>query len=177
MTDEELAEELGESERALMNLRFRVATMQIANVNEIREDAQANSENPHPRETERAGGGVGMSFERRKIRVGKVTADKMDKTVSVSVEWRRAHPLYRKSMRRRTQLKAHDAENLCRVGDLVRVMETRPVSKTKRWRVVEILSRADLADIQPEEIAAPETIAEEPQEAQAPMPRSNKRSP
>ena len=82
-----------------------------------------------------------MSFERRKIRVGKVVSDKMDKTVVVVVEWRRTHPLYRKSMKRNTRFKAHDENNDCRIGDKVRIMETRPLSKMKRWRVVEIQDR------------------------------------
>ena len=93
-----------------------------------------------------------MSFEKRKTRIGTVTSDKMDKTVDVQVEWRRAHYKYGKAMKRRSQLKAHDELNDCRLGDLVKVMETRPLSKTKRWRVVEILTRGDIAEIQPEDI-------------------------
>lgn len=99
-----------------------------------------------------------MSFERRKVRVGRVVGDKMDKTVVVSVEWRTSHSLYRKAIRRRTRFKAHDAKNECRIGDLVRMVETRPVSKTKRWRVAEILAREDIAELQPDEIAVDETV-------------------
>ncbi|MCH8205471.1 MAG: 30S ribosomal protein S17 [Chloroflexi bacterium] len=99
-----------------------------------------------------------MSFERRKIRVGRVVGDKMDKTVVVSVEWRTSHPLYRKAIRRRTRFRAHDAENQCRIGDLVRLIETRPTSKTKRWRVTEILAREDIAEVQPDEIAVDESV-------------------
>ena len=100
-----------------------------------------------------------MSFDRRKIRTGTVISDKMDKTVDVQVEWRRAHFRYGKAMKRRSRLKAHDEANECHLGDLVRVMETRPLSKTKRWRVVEILARGDVAEIQPEEIGIDESVA------------------
>lgn len=86
-----------------------------------------------------------MSGERtttRKTRVGKVVSDKMDKTVVVIVEDRVAHKRYKKIIGRTYRLKAHDEENACRVGDRVRVMETRPLSREKRWRVVEILEKA-----------------------------------
>ena len=97
-----------------------------------------------------------MSFERRKVRTGRVVSDKMDRTVVVAVEWRRAHPIYKKAVRRKTRFKAHDADNQCKLGDLVRIVETRPLSRTKRWRVDEILARQEIAEIQPEEIAVSE---------------------
>ena len=78
----------------------------------------------------------------RKVRVGKVISDKMDKTVVVAIEDRVAHPLYKKIFGRTYKLKAHDEENTCGVGDIVKVMETRPLSKDKRWRVVEIVEKA-----------------------------------
>ena len=78
----------------------------------------------------------------RKVRVGKVVSDKMDKTVVVIVEDRVAHPLYGKIVKRTYRLKAHDEMNECGVGDRVKVMETRPLSKDKRWRVVEIVEKA-----------------------------------
>ncbi|GAA4621343.1 MULTISPECIES: 30S ribosomal protein S17 [Actinoallomurus] len=78
----------------------------------------------------------------RKIREGLVVSDKMDKTVVVAVEDRVKHPLYGKIIRRTTKYKAHDEANACGVGDRVRLMETRPMSATKRWRVVEILEKA-----------------------------------
>ena len=78
----------------------------------------------------------------RKVRVGKVVSDKMDKTVVVAIEDRVAHPLYKKTVGRTEELKAHDEENACGVGDIVKVMETRPLSKDKRWRVVEIVEKA-----------------------------------
>ena len=78
----------------------------------------------------------------RKTRVGKVVSDKMDKTVVVIVEDRVAHKTYKKIIGRTCRLKAHDENNECGVGDIVRVMETRPLSKDKRWRVVEIVEKA-----------------------------------
>jgi len=78
----------------------------------------------------------------RKIREGLVVSDKMDKTVVVSVEDRVKHALYGKVLRRTSKLKAHDEQNDCGIGDRVRIMETRPLSATKRWRVVEILEKA-----------------------------------
>jgi len=78
---------------------------------------------------------------RRKTRVGKVVSDKMDKTIVVAVENRVPHPLYKKIIKRTYKLKAHDENNDCGVGDRVRVMETRPLSKDKRWRLVEILEK------------------------------------
>ena len=78
----------------------------------------------------------------RKTRVGKVISDKMDKTIVVAVEDRVAHPLYKKIIKRTYKLKAHDENNECGVGDRVRVMETRPLSKDKRWRLVEIIEKA-----------------------------------
>ncbi|AGC69586.1 30S ribosomal protein S17 [Thermoclostridium stercorarium subsp. stercorarium DSM 8532] len=78
----------------------------------------------------------------RKTRVGRVVSDKMDKTIVVAVENIVRHPLYKKTMKRTLKLKAHDENNICRVGDIVRVMETRPLSKEKRWRLVEIIERA-----------------------------------
>ena len=85
-----------------------------------------------------------MSEERnlRKEMIGTVTSDKMDKTVVVSVETSVKHPIYKKIVKRTYKLKAHDEENKCHMGDKVRVMETRPLSKDKRWRVVEILEKA-----------------------------------
>ena len=85
-----------------------------------------------------------MSTERnlRKTRVGKVVSDKMDKTVVVAIVDNVKHPLYKKIIKRTAKLKAHDENNECRIGDRVEVMETRPLSKDKRWRVVEIIEKA-----------------------------------
>jgi small subunit ribosomal protein S17 len=78
----------------------------------------------------------------RKTRVGKVVSDKMDKTIVIALEEHVTHPLYKKVVKRTYKLKAHDEQNDCHIGDTVKVMETRPLSKEKRWRVVEVLERA-----------------------------------
>ena len=78
----------------------------------------------------------------RKVRTGKVTSDKMDKTIVVAIEERVDHPLYNKVVKRTYKLKAHDENNECRIGDTVKVMETKPISKDKRWRLVSIIERA-----------------------------------
>ena len=78
----------------------------------------------------------------RKTRVGTVVSDKMDKTIVVAIEDSVQHPLYKKTIKRTYKLKAHDENNECGIGDTVRVMETRPLSKDKRWRVVEIIEKA-----------------------------------
>lgn len=78
----------------------------------------------------------------RKMRIGQVVSDKMEKTVVVQIERRVQHPVYGKMVRRSKKLKAHDEENAAKTGDTVRIMETRPLSKDKRWRVVEIIERA-----------------------------------
>ena len=83
-----------------------------------------------------------MERKLRKTRVGKVISDKMDKTIVVAIEDHVKHPLYKKIVKRTYKLKAHDEENTCNVGDTVKVMETRPLSKDKRWRLVEIVERA-----------------------------------
>ena len=78
----------------------------------------------------------------RKTRVGVVVCDKMDKTITIAVKYRVRHPLYGKIMNRTTKIKAHDEMNECGIGDTVRVMETRPLSRDKRWRLVEIIEKA-----------------------------------
>ncbi|MGN0776612.1 MAG: 30S ribosomal protein S17 [Candidatus Ventricola sp.] len=78
----------------------------------------------------------------RKTRVGVVVSDKMDKTITIAVKYRVRHPLYGKIMNRTTKIKAHDENNECGIGDTVRIMETRPLSRDKRWRLVEIIEKA-----------------------------------
>ena len=113
-----------------------------------------------------------MSYDRRKIRIGRVVSDKMDKTVVVAVEWRRPHRVYKKPVRRETRFVAHDPQNECKIGDTVRIREGRPLSKTKRWRVVNILQREDIAEVLPDELTASDEtdiIAEaQPVAAQSP---------
>lgn len=78
----------------------------------------------------------------RKVRIGKVVSDKMEKTIVVAIETKVRHPLYGKTVNRTTKFKAHDENNDAKIGDIVKIMETRPLSKDKRWRLVEILERA-----------------------------------
>lgn len=99
-----------------------------------------------------------MERGRRKELIGVVVSNKMDKTAVVSVERRVRHPLYRKIIRRTTKYKAHDPRNEAKLGDVVRLMETRPLSKEKRWRIAAIIARGDVAEIQPGEIAVPEEV-------------------
>jgi len=86
--------------------------------------------------------------KKRKIRTGKVVSDKMDKTVVVLVTTRRRHPLYKKVVRHTSRFKAHDEANACQAGDTVKIVETRPLSKEKRWRVVEIIRRKEVAEVE-----------------------------
>ena len=83
-----------------------------------------------------------MERNLRKTRVGKVVSDKMDKTVVVAIVDNVKHPLYKKIIKRTIKLKAHDEQNVCNIGDRVEIMETRPLSKDKRWRLVEVIEKA-----------------------------------
>jgi len=87
---------------------------------------------------------INTSMERnlRKERVGIVTSDKMDKTITVAVQRREKHPIYGKFVKKTTKFTAHDESNDCGIGDTVKIMETRPLSKNKRWRLVEVIERA-----------------------------------
>lgn len=84
-----------------------------------------------------------------KVRTGKVVSDKMDKTVIVLVETLRRHPMYKKVVKHSSKFKAHDEKNACKPGDMVKIIETRPLSKEKRWRVVEIISHKEVAEVEP----------------------------
>jgi small subunit ribosomal protein S17 len=112
--------------------------------------------------------------ERRKSRTGRVVTDKMDKTVIIAVDRRVRHRLYGKVLKRVSKLVAHDEANECHIGDIVRVVETRPLSKTKRWRIVEVIRRAETLEVQvdaaavadqPEEVASPEPAVAAPEKA------------
>jgi len=107
--------------------------------------------------------------------VGVVVSTKMDKTAVVAVERRKPHPLYRKIVRSTARYKAHDPQNAANLGDVVRIVETRPLSKEKRWRIAETLTRGNVAEVAPREIgvpeellAAPEAPAAEPEAAAPP---------
>jgi len=89
-------------------------------------------------------GGLSVAENRgnRKVRIGTVTSDKMDKTITVSVETVGQHPLYKKTIKTSKKYKAHDEANDAKIGDVVKIMETRPLSKDKRWRLIEVVRRA-----------------------------------
>jgi small subunit ribosomal protein S17 len=101
-------------------------------------------------------GAAGQGRGRRKQMIGVVVSNKMDKTAVVAVERRMRHPLYRKIVRRTTKYKAHDATNSSNLGDVVRIVETRPLSREKRWRIAEVIARGNVAEIKPTEIGTTE---------------------
>jgi small subunit ribosomal protein S17 len=90
--------------------------------------------------------------KKHKTRFGRVVSDKMDKTVVVAVETPKRHPLYKKVIRKVVKYKAHDKNNECSLGDMVRIVETRPLSAQKRWRVAEIIAKGEVVTVQPKEI-------------------------
>jgi small subunit ribosomal protein S17 len=104
---------------------------------------------------------------KHKFRLGQVVSDKMDKTVVVAVETPKRHPLYKKTIKRVVKYKAHDEKNKCRTGDKVIIVETRPLSREKRWRVSEIVAKAEIVEISPEEITR-EDLAKITPEKKAP---------
>lgn len=88
-----------------------------------------------------------MAKTMRKVRVGSVVSTRMDKTAVVELVWKQRHRVYRKQMRRVTRFYVHDPEGQCRIGDTVRIQETRPISRTKHWRLLDILSRRQVAEV------------------------------
>ncbi len=100
---------------------------------------------------------------KRKVRLGQVVSDRMDKTVVVAVETPRHHPLYKKTLRRMVKYKAHDEKNECQVGDKVKIVETRPLSRDKRWRVAEIITKGEVVEISPQEITEAEIAEIQPE--------------
>ena len=90
----------------------------------------------------------------RKTRIGIVLSDKMDKTRVIGVEWSMPHWLYKRRVRRLTKFKAHDEQNMAKIGDRVMISETRPLSKEKRWRIVQVLEKAEVVEVMPEEVDA-----------------------
>jgi len=89
---------------------------------------------------------------KRKTRLGRVISNKMDKTVVVAVETLKHHPLYKKTIKKTVKYKAHDENNECGLGNIVRIVETRPLSRQKRWRVAEIITKEEVVEVQPKEI-------------------------
>ena len=160
LTDEELVLRVREAKEELFNLRFQMATGQLDNNRRLRtvrhdiarvytvmrERELGLSGAPRATTREWHDRANRLEFRRprgeRKVREGLVVSDKMDKTIVVSLEDRVKHPLYGKVIRRTSKVKAHDEANTAGVGDRVRLMETRPLSATKRWRLVEILEKA-----------------------------------
>ena len=90
-------------------------------------------------------------FGRKKVREGSVVSNKMDKTVVVAVETRKVQPLYKKAIRFTKKYKAHDENNACKIGDKVKIVETRPLSKEKRWRVTEVISKREMVKTKPKQ--------------------------
>ena len=95
-----------------------------------------------------------------KSKVGRVSSNKMDKTLVVLVESHRNHPLYKKTIKKVKRYKVHDEKNECQIGDTVKIVETRPLSKEKRWRVEEIINKAAAIEVKPDEIATPDVLNE-----------------
>ena len=144
MSADELNAKLKELKEELFNLRFQHAINQLDNPQRI-VDVKKNIARVMTVLSEKnASGGKVMTEERnlRKVRVGRVVSDKMNKTVVIAIEDNVKHPVYGKIIKRTLKVHAHDEENACGIGDKVEIMETRPLSKTKRWRVVEIIEKA-----------------------------------
>src|SRR5215472_16339349 len=152
-SDEELDGRLAEAKLELFNRRFQAAAGQleshgrlravrkeIARIYTVKRERELGIVTLADEVPAAGEGGAARGY--RKIREGLVISDKMDKTVVVEVEDRVKHPKYAKVIRRTRKYKAHDGDNACGVGDRVRLMETRPMSATKRWRVTEILEKA-----------------------------------
>ena len=107
---------------------------------------------------------------RRKVRTGSVVRVKQDKTAVVEMVWKQRHPIYHKQVRRVARFYVHDPQNQCRIGDLVRIEETRPISKTKHWRLLEILERRQVAEVRPIELEGDAATTPETPIADAPPP-------
>ena len=101
-----------------------------------------------------------MSFERRKTKIGTVLSDKMDRSVVVQTEWKNIHRLYKKAMRRTAKLTVHDPENICGIGDVIEVIEDRPRSKNKRWRLLNVIKKNDQDDLNLDNILTGESLLE-----------------
>ena len=149
MPVDELNEKLVDLKEELFNLRFQLAANQLENtarIKAVKKDIARVKTALRAAELQSAQheeeGFTVAERNLRKTRVGRVVSDKMDKTVVVAIVDNVQHPLYKKIVKRTVRLKAHDENNACKVGDRVEVMETRPLSKDKRWRVVEIIEKA-----------------------------------
>ena len=145
LTAEQLTAKLGALKEELFNLRFQLEIKQLENphkITDVKHDIARvmtvlREKNAYWEEMK-----MTETRDLRKVRVGKVVSDKMDKTIVVAIEDNVRHPKYGKIIKRTVKIHAHDEANTCGVGDKVAVMETRPLSKTKRWRLVEIIEKA-----------------------------------
>ena len=151
MSEAELNSELVRMKKDLFNLRFQHVTGQLENPIKMRETKRdiarvktiiREKELAKVQDYRKGGWFMAVERNRRKTRVGMVISDKMDKTITVAIQDNVRHPLYNKIVKKTYKLKAHDEKNDAKIGDTVRVMETRPLSKDKRWRLVEIMERA-----------------------------------
>ena len=139
LSDEELSTKLSDLKTELFNLRFRHASGQLENpmqINLVKKDIARVNTVIRARQIKEGRTSL------RKERVGLVVSDKMDKTVVVAITEKSKHPLYKKTITKTTKFKAHDENNECGVGDKVRIVETRKLSKDKNWRVAEIIEKA-----------------------------------
>ena len=105
-----------------------------------------------------------MAKAMRKVRTGSVVRTKQDQTAVVEMVWKQRHRLYHKQVRRVARFHVHDPKNECRLGDVVRIQETRPISKTKHWRILEILQRRQVAEVRPIELESDVELADEAEE-------------
>ena len=139
MSAAELTKKLAELKEELFNLRFQHAINQLENPGRIE---TVKKDIARVKTVMRSNERKDMERNLRKTRVGVVVSDKMDKTIVVAVKDSVQHPLYKKIMKRTVKFKAHDEKNECGVGDRVEIMETRPISADKRWRLVQIIEKA-----------------------------------
>ena len=147
LSQEELAKKENELKKELFDLRFQAAAGQLdqtARLNEVKKQIARVKTVQSEIKINRLGKGAILIMERnqRKTLVGRVVSDKMDKTITVVVETKRNHPVYGKRINYSKKYKAHDENNVAKEGDIVRIMETRPLSATKRFRLVEVVEEA-----------------------------------
>ena len=152
LTDQQLQEELSKAHREYMNVRFRATTNQLPDTNLPRSVRKSIARLRHGHQRARPGGELGLAKAMRKVRTGTVVRTRMDKTAVVEMVWKQRHRLYQKQVRRVARFQVHDALNQCLLGDVVRIQEVRPISKTKRWRLLEILERHQVAEVRPIEL-------------------------
>ena len=142
LSQEELAKRENELKKELFELRFQAATGQLEQTARLKEVKKQIARIKTVQSEETREGEISMERNNRKVLVGRVVSDKMDKTITVVVETKRNHPVYGKRINYSKKYKAHDENNVAKEGDIVRIMETRPLSATKRFRLVEVVEEA-----------------------------------